>query len=602
MKNSGWNSQIFRIGFFLATALLMNQLRAAAQADSAIKVGVYQNQPKVFIDENSEPAGIFVELLNEIARIENWKLEYVRCNWSDCLEALENGNLDLMPDVAFSIERNQKFSFNKLTVLESWSQVYVAPGSKVSRLADLEGKDVALVEGSVQQPYFRQIMQGFGYRFTEIHASSFNDAFSEVKIGIADAAVANKFFGEMHYDDYGLEKTPVIFNSAVLHFAVPKGKNEQLIDVIDRHIETWKNTPHSFYYQTLKKYNGGTTVDVGTHSHVWFYVAGAGLAVLLLLAMLLYYFRLKIQKKQTDRNNRLLFEEKEKFSSYFTNSPYGILVTNEHGKFVEANAVVCKITGYSDSEILQKTVVDFAPEDARIKAEKHFKRLVSVGKASGTLPFITKTGQRRIWTVDAVKISNTRFIGFVNDITENLRVNSRLDWLSEIFHQSVNEIYVFDAVSRHFVEVNNAALKNTGYSLDEMKRMTPLDLKLNLTEKHFLENTNKLLSGQLEHLNFQTQHFRKDGSFYEAELHVQLLQNENKKYFSAVVLDITERKKAEKELMEMKQELEIQVQEKTKELNDRVAELESFREATIARELRMEELRREIEQLKNEGT
>jgi PAS domain S-box-containing protein len=62
--------------------------------------------------------------------------------------------------------------------------------------------------------------------------------------------------------------------------------------------------------------------------------------------------------------------------------------------------------------------------------------------------------------------------------------------------------------------------------------------------------------------------------------------------------DITERKAAEEELMSLKNNLEQKVQEKTGELNERIAELERFHEATINRELRMKELRDEIARLK----
>jgi len=65
-------------------------------------------------------------------------------------------------------------------------------------------------------------------------------------------------------------------------------------------------------------------------------------------------------------------------------------------------------------------------------------------------------------------------------------------------------------------------------------------------------------------------------------------------------MEITERKRAEDELHRLKKSLEEKVQEKTKELNERVGELEHFREVTIERELRMEELRKEIESLKNQ--
>jgi PAS domain S-box-containing protein len=63
-------------------------------------------------------------------------------------------------------------------------------------------------------------------------------------------------------------------------------------------------------------------------------------------------------------------------------------------------------------------------------------------------------------------------------------------------------------------------------------------------------------------------------------------------------IDITERKHAENELKQLKSELEFQVDEKTKELKLRVAELERFQDATIEREFRIKELRDELKLLK----
>lgn len=65
-------------------------------------------------------------------------------------------------------------------------------------------------------------------------------------------------------------------------------------------------------------------------------------------------------------------------------------------------------------------------------------------------------------------------------------------------------------------------------------------------------------------------------------------------------MDITERRRAEEELISLKENLERQVAEKTRELQDRIADLEKFYEATIERELRMKELRDELEQLKGD--
>jgi len=65
-----------------------------------------------------------------------------------------------------------------------------------------------------------------------------------------------------------------------------------------------------------------------------------------------------------------------------------------------------------------------------------------------------------------------------------------------------------------------------------------------------------------------------------------------------VSIDITKRRKAEQALQKVRNELEIKVQERTEELQENIEELERFRKATIGREFRMEELRKEIERLK----
>lgn len=64
--------------------------------------------------------------------------------------------------------------------------------------------------------------------------------------------------------------------------------------------------------------------------------------------------------------------------------------------------------------------------------------------------------------------------------------------------------------------------------------------------------------------------------------------------------DITERKQAEEALKKLKDDLEIQVAEKTKELKERISELERFHDATVQREFRIKELRDEIEKLKRD--
>ncbi|MGC9354409.1 MAG: PAS domain S-box protein, partial [Mariniphaga sp.] len=552
-----------------------------AQTDSLITVGIYQNPPKVYFDENRKPAGIFVELLEEIARLENWQVNYVPCSWNDCLQALESGEIDLMPDVAFNLERMQRYAFNTVSVISSWSQVYARPGVNINKLSDLEGKNVALVEGSVQQPFFRQMMNGFGYQYRQVHAASFSDAFSEVKIGIADAAVVNNFFGDAQYKKYDLVRTPVIFSPASLHFAVKKSKNTWIIETIDKYLTDWKQTPESFYYKTVKNHIPQPEFSEESHSHLPFYLLIGGFLVAAILLFFFLYKQLKKQTKKLIKTNKKLSYEEQKFKSYIEHAPYGIFVTNEKGEYVDVNETACKLTGYSRKEIIGKMISDIITDEGKNRAINHFNTVVKEGKASAIIPFINKNGEKFLSNVTAARVSPRRFIGFVEDATEEHKLRNRLQIMQMVFDQSVNEIYLFDISDFKFRYVNEAAIDNTGYTAQELEKMTPLDLKQNILPPQFDSLIQPLVRKEKKMVKFEAQHFRKDGTCYDAEIYLQLLENENEKLFSAVVLDITDRKNKEKELQRIKEELEKEVTEKTRELNNRITELENFREATI---------------------
>jgi PAS domain S-box-containing protein len=143
-------------------------------------------------------------------------------------------------------------------------------------------------------------------------------------------------------------------------------------------------------------------------------------------------------------------------------------------------------------------------------------------------------------------------------ITEDLARNrDRIAAMGSILEDSLNEIYVFDAETLRFVEVNRGARENIGYSMDELRRMHPHDIKPGLTAAEFDELVAPLRSGATDKLEFVTTHQRKDGSRYPVEVHVQLMTLAARPVFVAIILDITSRVKAEKALRQSEQRLEL---------------------------------------------
>ena len=78
---------------------------SSAEAGRALTVGVYQNQPGVFADDQGVVRGFYIDLLEHIAAQAGWTLEYVPGSWSQNLERLKNGKIDLLPAIAFTKQR-----------------------------------------------------------------------------------------------------------------------------------------------------------------------------------------------------------------------------------------------------------------------------------------------------------------------------------------------------------------------------------------------------------------------------------------------------------------------------------------------------------------
>ncbi len=78
----------FLIFTLLALTMAVWQWLGGQGERRGVSVGLYENAPKVYTDENGRPSGLFVELLDAMARAEGWRVNYVACQWADCLAQL----------------------------------------------------------------------------------------------------------------------------------------------------------------------------------------------------------------------------------------------------------------------------------------------------------------------------------------------------------------------------------------------------------------------------------------------------------------------------------------------------------------------------------
>lgn len=138
-----------------------------------------------------------------------------------------------------------------------------------------------------------------------------------------------------------------------------------------------------------------------------------------------------------------------------------------------------------------------------------------------------------------------RIYGTIRDITEQKRTQAYNQDISKIVEESLNEIFIFSADTFKFVKVNQGGRQNLGYTQEELKEITPIDIKPEFTKEKFLKTIAPLLNGTKEKLIFNTIHERKDKTTYPVEVHLQYASLGGQSVFVAFINDITEQRKSE---------------------------------------------------------
>ncbi len=145
-----------------------------------------------------------------------------------------------------------------------------------------------------------------------------------------------------------------------------------------------------------------------------------------------------------------LEESEARYRGYVYNAPTGVFIADRKGAFILVNRAACAITGYSEDELLSMGIPDLLHPEAAFEGNAHFNQVVTAGHALFEQTFRHKDGSRRVWRVDAVKISDDRYMGFVTDITETILSRERISealrekeiLIKELYHRTKNNMQV----------------------------------------------------------------------------------------------------------------------------------------------------------------
>lgn len=560
--------RIFAVCIFVFISMLTDHSTAQTNDTKLIvKVGVYENKPKIFTDENGNVAGFWYELIEHIAKKENWDVRYVHGTWNENLERLKDNRINIMPDVAYTQKRAQIYKFSAFSVLMSWSRVYVSKtNSLIQSITDLKNKKIAVLEGSVNfigSDGIKEIVDNFNIDCTFIEFDNYDKAFRAVEDGLADACVTNRNYGDKNDDKFNLKKTAIVFQPISMKFAFTKdGPQTQILsEKLDYQLKKLINDNNSIYYQLLERYFESEiaekTVEIFPK---WIKTTLKSVGFLLIFLLLVIYIsRIQVKRKtyEIEIKNREIGKSEAQLRTLLETIPDLVWLKDPDGKYISCNKKFERFFGAKEADIIGKTDYDFVDTELADFFREKDKAAIASNGPNVNLEEVTFADDGHTELLETVKTpmydtddNLIGVLGIARDITRIKQSEKEIRQEKEFTETALNSqrdtFFLFEPATGKAIRWNHAFNKITGYTDDEIARMkapesyfSPEDTKKAIP---FIEKVNRTGFGTIE-LNL----ICKDGRRIPTEYNVSTMNDDSglPRYFISIGRDLTERKQLE---------------------------------------------------------
>ena len=216
-----------------------------------IRVGSFEDTFN-YVDKNGVRRGYGYELMQVLAGYTGWKFEYVKCDWSDCFDKLENGEIDIMGDISYSDERAQKMLFSDEPMGEEKYILYADLSNMDNVSSDfksLDGKRVGVLLGTEPESMLTEWENKNGIHTEHVNVYNNDDVEKKLANHEIDAFVSLE---ESIWSEQGISSIANIGKSGI-YFVINKDRSDIKTE-LDRAMRQLDQDSPFFKADLYKKY------------------------------------------------------------------------------------------------------------------------------------------------------------------------------------------------------------------------------------------------------------------------------------------------------------------------------------------------------------
>ena len=161
----------------LLSAVLPVKAAAETAPAKVVRVGSFEDTFN-YCNEKGARKGYGYELLETLSGYTGWQFEYVTCDWSDCFEKLENGEIDIMGGISYTEDRAEEMLFSDEPMGEEKYYLYAdlsRADISASNFKTLNGKKVGVLMGTEVEVMLTEWEEKYGIKTQHVNISNNED-------------------------------------------------------------------------------------------------------------------------------------------------------------------------------------------------------------------------------------------------------------------------------------------------------------------------------------------------------------------------------------------------------------------------------------------